>query len=411
VTAGYTDNLLRLPDGDSATPVALGLTGTWVESTRRLSADVEGRVYGVKYFSEDFDDEILGEFDGTLTWWLVPEQFAWVLQNVYDQVAEDPFSPISPENRQNINFLTTGPDWFIPIGERARAYLGGRYESAQYQTVDFDDERVVGIASIDRYLSRWSLLGLHFSAESVDFDSVFQPDFDRQEAYIRYEYSRAGPSESRDISEDPFSEEQQAELRISVGYTTLSSDAGDYSAPLLRLRLSQSLSPRFNLRLELASQFSDAGTAFGTGRPIEPGSGNGPDIIPQAGPYEERSARASIDYRRPRTVVSFSVGVADQQYETEDLDRGFSDVRLTAERRMTQRLTGLAGVTVSKNEYQTSGLDREDTDTEYQLELRRELGQRSSVAIVGLYSARSSDDPLTEFDETRGYVVFDYLLR
>jgi hypothetical protein len=31
--------------------------------------------------------------------------------------------------------------------------------------------------------------------------------------------------------------------------------------------------------------------------------------------------------------------------------------------------------------------------------------------MVGLYSSRSSDDPLTEFEETRGYIVFTYSLR
>ena len=35
-TAGYTNNLLRQPEGDDDYPVALGLTGTWTEDTRRL---------------------------------------------------------------------------------------------------------------------------------------------------------------------------------------------------------------------------------------------------------------------------------------------------------------------------------------------------------------------------------------
>ena len=73
---------------------------------------------------------------------------------------------------------------------------------------------------------------------------------------------------------------------------------------------------------------------------------------------------------------------------------------------MTHRLTGLAGVHWSRDEYESGGLDREDTDTEYRLELRRELGRRSSLSMVGMYSSRSSDDPLIEYDETRGYIVF-----
>ena len=410
-TAGYTDNLLRLPDGEADVPVALGLTGTWIETTRRLSADVEGRVYGVTYLRDNFDDEILGEFDGALTWWFVPERFAWVVQNIYDQVATDPFAPISPENRQNMNFVSTGPDMYVPLGTRTRAYFGGRYESAQYQTVDTDDQRLMGIAGIDRSLSQWSRLGGQAKTESVDFESDLRPDFDRQEVYVHYEFSREHPSESIENSEYPSLGEQQAELMVSVGYAWLSSDSSDSSAPLLRVSIARSLSPRFNLRLELANEFSDAGTAFAAGRPPEQSDEGGPVIIPQAGPYEERSGRAAIDYRRPRTVISLSIGAANQQYETIDLDRKFSDVRLTAERRMTQRLTGSASVTVSKDDYRSGGLDREDTDTEYQLGMRREIGRRSSLAIIALHASRSSDNPSNEYDETRGYVVFDYSLR
>ena len=78
---------------------------------------------------------------------------------------------------------------------------------------------------------------------------------------------------------------------------------------------------------------------------------------------------------------------------------------------MTQRMTGFAYVLWRRSDYQADGLDREDTDTEYQLELRRELGKRSSLSIVGQFASRSSDNPLIEYDETRLYAVFTYSLR
>jgi len=74
-------------------------------------------------------------------------------------------------------------------------------------------------------------------------------------------------------------------------------------------------------------------------------------------------------------------------------------------------MTGVASASWSSNDFQSGGLEREDVDTEYRLELRRELGRRSSLAVVGMYASRSSDDPLVEYDETRGYIVFSYSLR
>jgi hypothetical protein len=110
-------------------------------------------------------------------------------------------------------------------------------------------------------------------------------------------------------------------------------------------------------------------------------------------------------------MFSFAVGISDELYETATLDRRRYVAEVTVERRMTQRMTGSARALWSRDDYQIDGRDREDTDTEYQLELRRDLGPRSSLTVVGLYASRSSDEPLTEFDETRGYVVFDYSLR
>jgi hypothetical protein len=138
LTAGYTNNLLRQSDGDDDVPASFGFTGNWVETTRHFSADVEGRVDGIKYFNDTWDDEVLGQIDGSLTWWAVPERFAWVVENVYGQVATNPFESISPANRENTNFFSTGPDWYMPFAERMRAYFGGRYGSVQYGTSDSD---------------------------------------------------------------------------------------------------------------------------------------------------------------------------------------------------------------------------------------------------------------------------------
>jgi hypothetical protein len=400
VTAGYTDNLQRQPEGEDEIPASIGLTGTWIETTRHLAVDVEGRVDGIKYFNDTIDDEVVGQLDGSLTWWAVPERFAWVVTNVYGQIATDPFSPISPENRQNTNVFSTGPDWYIPFGERMRAYLGGRYGKVRYEIYDTDDsERVLGIAGVDRAISSSSRLGVQVVSESVDFDSQLQSDFDRRAAYAHYELSR-GQSTGM----------PSAELTLNVGYTWLEADSGDDSAPLIEVVYSQAISSSIRVGLELANRFSDAGLEFAAGG--LPGSPPGidPGVIPQGGVSERRSGLATIDFQRRRTTLRLAIGLADEGYETTTLDRRSLEVQLTAERRMTRRSTASAGILWSRDDYESGGLDREDTDAEYRLGLRRQLGQRSSIAVIGLYASRSSDDPLVEFDETRGYLMFDYSL-
>mgnify|MGYP006883611908 CR=1 FL=1 len=57
MTAGYTNNLLRRPEGLAEVPASLGLTGTWTETTRHLAAAVEGRVDGIKYLKDTYGSE------------------------------------------------------------------------------------------------------------------------------------------------------------------------------------------------------------------------------------------------------------------------------------------------------------------------------------------------------------------
>lgn len=395
-TAGYTSNLLRVPDGESDVPVSLGLSGGWTESTRHLSADVSGRVSGVRYLDDTYDDEVLGQVDGTVTWWPVPEQFAWVLENSYGQISSDPFSPVGPANRQNTNYLSTGPDWFIPLGGRMRAYLGGRYGSVRYEeTTVSNNERLMGILGMDRAVSSASRLGVQASTEAVDFDSELQPDFDRHAAYVRYEFSRGA----------------EAELVVNAGYTWLSTDADDQSAPLLQVQLSRPLSASLTFRLELVSQFSDAGQSFAAEGSPDFGEGVDSIVLPEFGVFEERGGRAGIAFERARNTLTLGAGMFDEIYETDALDRRRYDVDFRVERRMNERTTGSASVVWSRNDFESDGTEREDTDTEYRLELRRQLGRRTSLALVGLHASRSSDDPATEFDETRGYLVLGYTLR
>ncbi len=123
--AGYTDNLLRVPDGDDDVPVSLGLTGTWTENTRHLSADVEGRVDGITYLNDTYDDggpgpaRWLGDLVGGAG------AVRLVLDNVYGQITTDPFSPIGPDEPAEHELPVDGPGLVHPAG-RADASLSGR---------------------------------------------------------------------------------------------------------------------------------------------------------------------------------------------------------------------------------------------------------------------------------------------
>ena len=414
--AGYTNNLLRQPDGPDDAPVSLGLAGTWMRNSAHLSADVEGRVDGVAYLNDSFDDEVLGQFDGSLTWWPVSERLGWVVDLTYGQISTDPFEPISPDNQQNTTFLSTGPDWYFDIGDRMRGYLGARYEGSQYEVADSDNQRLMALAGLERPVSSTSHLALRLSSESVDYDSLAHPDFNRHEAYVTYHFARELPSDAQDM--EPTSARRssadrgirQSGLTVNAGYTWLSGDIDPASLPFLEMTFAKAVSDSVTVGVELASRFYDAGAEFASGELRGGGSAIDPGVIPDAGVYEERSGGAHVDFQRSRTSFTAAVSVADEIYETVALECRRLDARFTIEREMTRRLTGSAQVQWARYEYDFDGLDREDDDIEYRLELRRQLSRRLALRVFGLYSSRSSDDAAVEYDEARGFLAVEYAL-
>ena len=296
-----------------------------------LNADVAGLFSYYDYVRGSYSNDVFGRFDGTAKLSLVPERLVWVVQDSFGQQALNLFQPNTPANREYVNFVSTGPDLSLQLGEQGFIHLGARYANVHYQTSPFDNNRRSETLAIGRELSANSSLSLNVDAEQIRFDNTTQTtsvngltfppnsDFDRREAYVRYEARGA-----------------RTTLAVNLGASETDETTGWHSKPLLELDLSRRLTPYTNLTLSAGQELTDAAEGF---RNLQPGAAGGIVLAPVAGTddsYVARYISGGWRLERGRTTVALSDRYEEDSHSVDsNLDVKRNDLQLNIGRRLT----------------------------------------------------------------------------
>lgn len=388
--AGWSDNIaLESVNAQEGTIGQVGLLVGFASESPKLSSDVEANVAFEHYFDGTFDDDVIGGVDATLAFAVVPERFVWFLQENFGQITSDPFSAATPNNRENINFLTTGPDIMIRLGGVTSLLFSGRYSDTQYETSDLDGERFGGTLALARKVSAASTLSINLMGERVEFESIVPEgevrNYDRQEAFARYDVHGARGS-----------------VIVDLGYTSIERDDESSHGLLARVALFRQITASSIVRLDAGTQFSSAGDMF---RDLQSQRGvrlDSQSVIASNDPFESRFAAIGLNYLRHRTGFGLSGSVRDETYE-----------RSTALNRTLTSLEAYASRQLSRTtELRIFGtFDREDfdagfTDDELRtgVALAWELGRHVELRLQYDRFDRDSSAGNTSYTENRGSI-------
>ena len=116
----------------------------------------------------------------------IPERFVWVVADNFSQIASDITSVSTPDNRENVNYLSTGPDITIGLTGRTSLLLSGRVNDTYYEEADTDSEGLSGSLALVRQMSDFSALSLNGSTTEVNFDDEVFADYRIDEAFLRW---------------------------------------------------------------------------------------------------------------------------------------------------------------------------------------------------------------------------------
>jgi len=114
------------------------------QQSRRLDVDAKGNFTYLDYLQGAYSSQLIGRFDGLAHLALIPERLVWVLQDDFGQAALDAFTPVTPNNLENVNYVSTGPDVALRLGASSYVNASVRYARAQYATSPFQQQSAAG---------------------------------------------------------------------------------------------------------------------------------------------------------------------------------------------------------------------------------------------------------------------------
>lgn len=392
--AELSDNIARTESDGQDETTAVGRLGLDIQTKRpRLDADIAADLAYREYLERDIDAELTGGLDGVVDFALIPERFSWVVEETYGQISKDRTVADRRDNREQMNYLSTGPELTLPLGARTAIQLTGRWTDTYLEDSATDNNAVIGNVALIRQFSENFSLSLNGGVSKTEFDDPLTfPDYETRQASIEMQIS--GP---------------RTKLVASTGYLEYEQDGVADSSDFLmaRVDLSRDIGARSQLRLVVGTAPASTGESFRSDRAVI-GIGDGPEAAQAAADiFRSDDAYLTFSTEWQRTSASIFFSARREAHEVfKELDREQYRGGLAFTRDISRSLTvNLFG----------SYLKEERTATAFKFDewfagggVRWQFAPRLSIQMRLEHYAGSSDDGTREYDENRAYIGIRY---
>ena len=394
VGAGTSDNILRNPNNEKSEEIAsAGLQFSFDKQSSKVQADAVADLAYFDYRDNTFDSQFIGNFAGSALVSFVPERFQWVISDNFGQVLTDPFQPSTPDNDENLNYFTTGPDVTFALGSETRLRIGGRYSLTSYETSPYDSDSVSGQIGLIHQLSSSNSISLNGRAQNVNYkEEALNADYNQDDAYLRYEAQGA-----------------RTRLGIDAGYSRIDRDAASKAngGGLLRLDVSRRVSGSSVVMLTGGREFSSSGAAFASSQGSGGISLNATPGRQSPEPFTNDYATLAWNYSRNRSGFSLFGSWNDQSYEeTRSSDQTITRYGIQIRRDLSQTATLSINGNRASATFAQSGADYDEDIAGVELSWRL-----SRTLVVGFsydYFHRNSDLASADYTENRYWLRVGY---
>lgn len=391
------DNVaLTEQDQIEQTIARIGVGFTLEQNSSAVQASMVGRIDHRRY--EDVYGNMTDRmFQGRLNWMVVPDRLALVVEDSYGVQTINRTAPGSPDNRQQVNVLSVGPDLHFGMGPTRRGLAELRYIHSDAEiSEEFNSDRVLAALRIVQELDATRSLSWNVQAQHVDFENeLFARDHRRYEAFAGYRHAF-----------------RRFDMQLDAGYAYLDYEDGQSRGqPLLRAELGWSATERSRFSVALANQFSDAATSAldmigqTTGVPSSVATGG---ATVNAYAYEQRSI--ALDYTYSGTRLSASLNGSAQELDYIDQAGANEEGRsigAALRYRLRPDLVLSGSASVSRNEF-SAPEGRTETDRLVSLGLDKSWSRHwhSSLAVTR-YQRETRTSP-GEFEQNVIYLNLSY---
>lgn len=185
---GYTDNIAETSVNQrSEEMVEVGAQLAGYDQSSRFVGAMLGDLEHVNYLQGTYSPQVIGNFGGYASYALLPDFIHWMAQDSFGQGLVDPFASQSPGNLENINTITTGPTFTIPLSALTLLDISARYSRVSYQVSPLDNNEYGGSLSLTHLLSARSRFSVVVQDERYDYTDPINPSYNQREAFLRYD--------------------------------------------------------------------------------------------------------------------------------------------------------------------------------------------------------------------------------
>ena len=387
-----SDNIGRLPSGGTHETVGvLDLGLTWHDRRPFLDADVDADVSHINYFQHTYSDEFIGNFLGAAKLHLAPELLTWDIADNFGQVPLAPLAPITPGNRENINYFSTGPALSLPVGQSTRLDVTGQYGRVSYQVSPLDSTILTGGVGLLHELAPLSNISINARDESIRFaNDQLNPDYERQEAFARFDTKGS-----------------RTELAIDLGYSHLHLPGASYDIPLARLDLSRRVSASSTIGVALGHDYSDGPDSFRLVQAVRGATLNTLPILAAAAPFVGNYGTLAWNFRHARTTLNLNASYFRDRYQT---DAALNNNRTVFEALAARQVSPVLELNLTEYmvRWQFTSEAENATTTDSILQLTWHVASNVSVFLSYDLAKGTSNIPTFEYTENRVWLSIGY---
>lgn len=413
----YSNNIRLVETGEDDGFVGVLTSGISMEEKGpRLTSTLKSGVEYEHFFSDQFEDRANFGLNGNALWAISPDRLTWTVDDFFGQVIRDPTAARAPNNRQDFNVFSTGPDLLLRLNPVNTIDLGARYSNYYFE--EQKNSNSVRKSGIVRWLYRYTprtTLSLNYTAEETKFkitrDEVtgnfLTEDFERRDAYFGLD-SRLTQTGSG--------------YSLELGGTTIDRERSEsVQAERIRLSLNRQSTPKRSMQLTASRELTDSA------RNLQGNALTGVDPALVSRPGQTEILMVNQVTAAVRSGFGFSTVGMTAYYRTEETQRDSkaplpvfsasnSDLDVVGGGleygyQFTASLTGTANINASRTVYQD--VDRIDRLASAGLGLEYRIKQPLTVNFNITQSRRRSEGALRgeEYDEFRAVLGVAYQYR
>ena len=364
-----------------------------IENTANLVANIDTTLEATRYSNNQATDVTTGQLLGNALWSIKPGQLEWFVSDVYTQTALDPLSSNTPSNRQNVNALTTGPNYYVRINRRSNLALEARLENYAYDNAQIDNSRVFGASRLDYMFTSSISSNLHYESTQVMYENnVLNPDFNRNDVFLGLLYQR---------------NVNRAELQ--GGYTLINYDGRtDIRVSRYLLALENRRTRTTTIRAEYNREISDTSSDLRSVTSTD----NTTLLATSALLYVRSSTSLNITNTLSSGTLILNVYKTDSDYLT---DNTRDQTEEGASLRNSWNISGSSSLAIDGSYIQSSYFNRAperiNEDYLYGASYIHRYGRNININLRAQQAERESTESAQTYDDTRITLTLEYVSR